>query len=165
MSGRSARKILGLAALRRRLAQARRSGLKVALANGCFDLLHAGHVRYLEDAGRRCDVLVVGVNSDRSVRRYKGPGRPVQPEGDRAEIVAALECVDYVTIFGDSDVHGLLRALRPDFHCKGTDYTRATVPERETAKEIGAKVLICGDPKDHSTRHLLARIARGRPRR
>lgn len=143
------------------MTAAKRAGLKVALANGCFDLIHVGHIRYLEDARRHCDVLVVGINSDRSVRRIKGPGRPLQRESERAEMIAALSAVDYVTVFGEPDVTKLLETLRPDVHCKGTDYTVETVPERETARRIGTKVRICGDPKDHSTRDLLARIARG----
>lgn len=159
------KKLLTLASLRRLRAAARRDGRTVALANGCFDLLHAGHVRYLQDAKRRCDLLIVALNSDRSVRRIKGKGRPVQAELERAEIISALACVDYVMIFDDPDVHRLLRALRPDFHCKGTDYTEGTVPERDTALEIGTRVVICGDPKDHSTRDLIARIARPAPRR
>lgn len=154
------KKVLGSEALRRRVAAARRAGRKVALANGSFDLLHVGHVRYLEAAKRLSDVLVVGINSDRSVRGYKGPGRPVQPERERAELVAALACVDFVTVFDDPDVHRLLELLRPDFHCKGTDYTAETVPEKDTARRIGTRVRICGDPKDHSTRDLLARIRR-----
>ncbi len=154
------RKIVGLRTLRMRLAAARRAGKTIALANGSFDLLHVGHVRYLKAAKRLSDVLVVGINSDRSVRGYKGPGRPVQPERERAELVAALACVDFVTIFDDADVNRLLEVLRPDFHCKGTDYTAETVPEKETAKRIGTRVRICGDPKDHSTRDLLARIGR-----
>ncbi|MBI2838552.1 MAG: adenylyltransferase/cytidyltransferase family protein [Acidobacteria bacterium] len=134
--------------------------MKVALANGSFDLLHVGHVRYLQAAKRLSDVLVVCVNSDRSVRGYKGPGRPVQPERERAELVAALACVDFVTIFDDPDVNRLLELLRPDFHCKGTDYTAETVPEKDMARRIGTRVRICGDPKDHSTRDLIARIGR-----
>ncbi len=158
-------KILGIEPLRRRIVAAQRNGRTVALANGCFDLLHAGHIRYLQDAKRHSDLLVVALNSDRSVRRIKGPHRPVQPEKERAEIIAALACVDFVTIFNEPDVRKLLRTLKPDFHCKGTDYTQETVPERETAQEVGAHVLICGDPKDHSTRDLLARIVRLERRR
>lgn len=158
-------KILKIEALQRRLREARRAGCSIALANGCFDLLHVGHVRYLQDAKRRSDVLVVAINSDKSVRRYKGAGRPVQPEDERAEILAALECVDYVTVFDEPDVNLLLDTLRPNYHCKGTDYTVESVPERETARRIGAMVLICGDSKDHATRDLLARIAESQSRR
>lgn len=157
-------KILKIEALQRRLREARRAGRSIALANGCFDLLHVGHVRYLLDAKRRCDVLVVAINSDKSVRSYKGAGRPVQPEDERAEILAALECVDYVTVFDEPDVNLLLDTLRPNYHCKGTDYTVESVPERDTARRIGARVLICGDRKDHATRDLLARIARSQSR-
>jgi rfaE bifunctional protein nucleotidyltransferase chain/domain len=133
----------------------------VALANGCFDVLHVGHVRYLEGARREADLLVVGVNGDESVRRLKGPDRPVMPEDDRAELVAALRCVDLVLVFHEDDVGNLLLALRPDVHCKGTDYTAETVPERETVKAYGGRVAIVGDPKAHSTRDLLARIKQG----
>ena len=137
----------------------RKAGRKVAFANGCFDLFHVGHVRYLEDARRQGDVLVVGVNSDRSVKQLKGEGRPLLPEDARAELLAAMECVDYVAIFDDVTAENILRDLRPDVHCKGTDYTEATVPEREVVRSWGGRVVIVGDPKDHSTRDVLARIA------
>jgi D-glycero-beta-D-manno-heptose 1-phosphate adenylyltransferase len=145
-----------VAALGERLRQ---EGLQVVFANGCFDLFHVGHVRYLEGARKEGDVLVVGVNSDRSVRELKGKGRPLLPEDARAELLAAMECVDYVVIFDDATAENVLRDLRPDVHCKGTDYTEATVPEREVVKAWGGRVAIVGDPKDHSTRDLLARIA------
>jgi rfaE bifunctional protein nucleotidyltransferase chain/domain len=137
----------------------REEGLQVVFANGCFDLFHVGHVRYLEGARKEGDVLVVGVNSDRSVRQLKGKGRPLLPEDARAELLAAMECVDYVVIFDDVTAENVLRDLRPHVHCKGTDYTAATVPEREVVKAWGGRVAIVGDPKDHSTRDLLARIA------
>jgi D-glycero-beta-D-manno-heptose 1-phosphate adenylyltransferase len=138
----------------------RREGRRVAFANGCFDLLHVGHVRYLEGARKEGDVLVVGVNSDRTVRELKGAGRPLLPAEARAEMVAALESVDYVVVFDEPTVAGLLRELRPDVHCKGTDYTEETVPEREVMKSLGGTVRIVGDPKSHSTRDILAEIAR-----
>ena len=137
---------------------ARASGGTVALANGCFDILHAGHVRYLQGARSEADVLVVGVNADASVRRLTGEGRPVMPDGDRALLVAALRAVDHVIVFADDDVSALILALRPDVHCKGTDYTTETVPERGVVRSYGGRVAIVGDPKDHDTRKLLARL-------
>jgi rfaE bifunctional protein nucleotidyltransferase chain/domain len=133
---------------------------RVAFANGCFDLLHVGHIRYLQGARELADVLVVGVNSDRTVVELKGPGRPLLPAAARAELVAALESVDYVVIFDEPTVAQVLEALRPDVHCKGTDYTEATVPEREVMQRLGGTVRIVGDPKNHSTRDILAEIAR-----
>ena len=138
----------------------RAQGRRISFANGCFELLHVGHVRYLQGAKAEGDVLVVGVNSDRSVAILKGPGRPLLSEAGRAELIAALESVDYVVIFEDLTVEGILRDLRPHVHCKGTDYTEKTVPEREIMKELGGEVRIVGDPKDHSTRAILAEIAR-----
>jgi len=154
----SEEKILSLDDLRERLAQHRRRGQRVVLANGCFDLLHVGHVRYLEGARREGDVLVVGVNDDEGVRRLKGPGRPLLEAPDRARLVAALAAVDYVVIFAEPTVTALIGALRPDVHAKGTDYTTETVPEREAVRAVGGRVAIVGDPKDHSTRDLLAAI-------
>jgi len=136
----------------------RAEGHTVAFANGCFDVLHVGHVRYLADAKAQADRLVVAINDDGSVSGLKGPGRPILSGADRAEMVAALESVDYVVLFSDPDVNRLLRLLKPDVHCKGTDYTNDTVPERETVRAYGGRVAIVGDPKDHSTRDLLARI-------
>jgi D-glycero-beta-D-manno-heptose 1-phosphate adenylyltransferase len=138
----------------------RAAGRTIAFANGCFDLLHAGHVRYLQAAAGEADRLVVAVNDDAEAGR-KGPGRPVLPALDRAEIVAALRGVDYVTIFPEATVAPLLTLLQPDVHCKGTDYTIETVPERETVLAYGGRIAIVGDPKDHSTRNLLARIRTG----
>lgn len=155
-------KILSQAALLSRLDEHRRRGQRIVLANGCFDLLHVGHVRYLEGARREGDVLVVAVNSDASVRALKGPGRPVLPEQARAQLVAAVRAVDYVVVFGESSVEELLRTIRPAVHAKGADYTHETVPERETAAQLGVRVAIVGDPKRHSTRDLLARL-RGMP--
>ncbi len=141
-------------------AELRRAGHRVAFANGCFDVLHAGHVRYLQAAKQQGDVLVVGVNSDRSVLTLKGPGRPLLPAEARAELVAALEPVDYVVIFEELNVQAILSELRPDVHCKGPDYTAETVPEAALARELGIAVTIVGDPKDHSTRGILAEIVR-----
>jgi D-glycero-beta-D-manno-heptose 1-phosphate adenylyltransferase len=142
-----------------RIADLRAAGRDVAFANGCFDLLHVGHIRYLQAAAGEADILVVAINDDESVRGLKGPGRPVLAAADRAELVAALRGVDYVTIFSEPTVTPLLEALRPDVHCKGTDYTPDTVPERDTVRAYGGRVAIVGDPKDHSTRDLLTRIA------
>jgi D-glycero-beta-D-manno-heptose 1-phosphate adenylyltransferase len=154
----SSQKILGRHELRERLAAHRARGEKIVLTNGCFDMLHAGHVRYLQAARVEGDVVVVGVNADTSVVALKGAGRPVLSEAARAALVAGLAAVDYVVIFDEPNVEGLLRDLRPDVHAKGTDYTVATVPERETAAELGIRVAIVGDPKNHSTRDLIARI-------
>ena len=140
------------------VSRARRDGQTVVFANGCFDLVHVGHVRYLQHARRMGDLLIVAINADRSVRALKGAGRPFLNEDDRAEILAALECVDYVVTFDERDVRGLLDRLRPDVHAKGTDYTEATVPERDVVLAYGGKVRIAGDPKDHSTRDLMAPI-------
>jgi rfaE bifunctional protein nucleotidyltransferase chain/domain len=137
----------------------RAGGRTVAFANGCFDLLHVGHVRYLESAAQEADVLVVAINDDPSVRELKGEGRPILSATDRATLVAALACVDFVVVFPELTVGPLLEALRPDVHCKGTDYTVDSVPEREIVKAYGGRTAIVGDPKDHSTRDLLARIA------
>ncbi len=137
----------------------RREGRRIAFANGCFDVLHVGHVRYLQGARAQGDVLVVGVNSDRAVRELKGEGRPLLPEAARAELVAALACVDYVIVFDERTAEAILRDLRPHVQCKGTDYSAETVPERDVMREIGGEVRIVGDPKDHSTRELLAEIA------
>jgi D-glycero-beta-D-manno-heptose 1-phosphate adenylyltransferase len=138
----------------------RRGGRRIAFANGCFDILHVGHVRYLQEAKKCGDVLVVGVNSNRSVAALKGTGRPILPEEGRAELVAALEPVDYVVIFEELTAAGVLGDLRPDVHCKGTDYSAETVPERNLVKSYGGAVQIVGDAKNHSTRELLAAIAR-----
>jgi len=158
---RAAEKIGTLDEVRRRVEAARAGGRTIAFANGCFDLLHVGHVRYLEGARGEADVLVVGVNGDASVRRLKGEGRPVLPEADRALLVAALRAVDHVVVFPDDDVSRLLLALRPDVHCKGTDYTPDTVPERDVVRSYGGRVAIVGDPKRHDTRVLLERIRAG----
>jgi rfaE bifunctional protein nucleotidyltransferase chain/domain len=154
----AAGKILPLAALLGRLRPARAAGCSVALANGLFDLLHVGHLRYLEAAGAEADLLVVAINSDESARELKGPSRPVIPADERAELVAGFACVDYVTVFAERTVDSLLRALRPDVHCKGTDYSAETVPEAAVARELGIRVAIVGDAKVHSSRDIIRRL-------
>ncbi len=134
---------------------ARASGSIIVLTNGCFDLLHAGHVRYLIAAKALGDVLVVGINSDRQTRLLKGQGRPHTPENERSEIISSLRCVDFVTIFDEPTVEELIRAIKPNYHAKGTDYTIETVPERDIVRECGGTVTIVGDPKDHSSSELL----------
>jgi rfaE bifunctional protein nucleotidyltransferase chain/domain len=151
-------KVLSRADLLLRVADARREGRTIAFANGVFDLLHVGHVRYLNASAQEADVLIVAINDDASVRKLKGKGRPILNEADRAELVSALACVDYVTIFPEPTVGPLLEAIRPDVHCKGTDYTLDSVPERDVVRAYGGRTAIVGDPKDHSTRDLLARI-------
>jgi rfaE bifunctional protein nucleotidyltransferase chain/domain len=142
------------------VADDRRAGRSIALANGCFDILHVGHVRYLRGAAREADRLVVAVNDDGSVRELKGQGRPIMEGAARAELIAAIRGVHYVVLFPESTVERLLRELEPDVHCKGTDYTVDTVPERETVRAYGGRIAIVGDPKDHSTRDLLSAIGR-----
>jgi rfaE bifunctional protein nucleotidyltransferase chain/domain len=137
----------------------REAGRTVALANGCFDVLHVGHVRYLQGAAAEADRLVVAVNDDQSVAELKGPGRPILSASDRAELVAAIRGVDYVVTFGERTVERLLRVLEPDVHCKGTDYTIDSVPERSLVLEYGGRTAIVGDPKNHATRELIERIA------
>jgi rfaE bifunctional protein nucleotidyltransferase chain/domain len=153
-------KIVTREQLRDLLAENKRSNPseKVVFANGCFDTLHVGHVRYLEGARREGDLLVVAVNTDSSVCDLKGPGRPILPESARANLVAALRAVDYVVLFSEPNVESLLEFLRPDVHAKGTDYTAETVPERATAARLGIKVAIVGDPKEHSTRDFLETV-------
>jgi rfaE bifunctional protein nucleotidyltransferase chain/domain len=140
----------------------REQGKKIVLANGCFDILHVGHVRYLAGARAEGDALVVGVNADAGVSGLKGPGRPVLNERARALLVAALREVDHVVIFPEPNVDALLAELRPDVHAKGTDYTADTVPERATAEQLGIRVAIVGDPKEHSTRELLQSVRKAR---
>ena len=156
-------RLLSRDALRTAVQADRAAGRTIAFANGCFDLVHVGHVRYLQAASREADRLVVAINDDRSVAALKGAGRPILSESDRADLVAALRGVDYVVIFPEPTVTPLLLELLPDVHCKGTDYTVETVPERDTVRGYGGRIAIVGDPKDHSTRDLLARM-RGRGR-
>jgi D-glycero-beta-D-manno-heptose 1-phosphate adenylyltransferase len=155
-------KILSCQGLQTVLQEHRRRRREIVLANGVFDLLHVGHVRYLEAARAEGDILVVGINSDSSTRARKGEGRPIMTERARAAVVAAVAAVDYVVIFDELDVNKLLREIRPDVHAKGTDYAVDTVPERELAKLLGVRIAICGDPKDHSTHDILDRICRPR---
>ena len=158
-------KLLPLESLEPVVAALKASGKTVVFANGCFDLLHVGHLRYLQGARQLGDTLVVGLNSDASVRQLKGPQRPLMPEDERAEILAALACVDYIVIFQEATVERLLKVLKPDIQCKGTDYTEETVPEREVVRSYGGRVAIAGDPKDHSTRDLIREIlSRSSPR-
>jgi len=150
--------VLDRNALIRTVMTEREKGRHIVLANGCFDVLHVGHIRYLSGARKLGDILVVGVNSDQQVEIQKGVGRPVLPAIERAELLAALESVDYVTIFDEPTVEELLLALKPDVHAKGTDYTVDTVPEREVVRSYGGRVAIVGDPKDHSTTEILSRM-------
>jgi D-glycero-beta-D-manno-heptose 1-phosphate adenylyltransferase len=155
--------ILTLDEVVERIKKERQGGKTVVLANGCFDLLHVGHIRYLAAAKELGDILVVGINSDRQARALKGDGRPFMPESERAELVAAIRDVDVVTVFDEPTVEGLIRAIRPDVHAKGTDYTADSVPEREIVRECGGSVAIVGDPKDHSSTELISRTWRGKP--
>jgi len=141
----------------------RSSGKTIVLANGCFDLLHVGHIRYLEGAKALGDVLIVGVNSDAQTRALKGESRPFTPEAERAEMIAGVRVVDLVTIFDEPTVEQLIRDIRPDVHAKGTDYTTETVPERDIIREVGGRVAIVGDPKDHSSTDLIAALRCGNP--
>src|SRR5580704_3690006 len=152
-------KIISREEAARHLAEHHKNGRRVVLANGCFDILHVGHTRYLSGARAEGDVLVVAINSDDGVRKLKGAGRPILPELERAELVAGLESVDYVIVFDEPNVEPLLDALRPNVHAKGTDYTAETVPERAVADRLGIRVAIVGDAKNHSTRDLLAQLA------
>ncbi len=154
----AASKLVARDVLREKLAEHKRRGQRIVFANGCFDTLHVGHIRYLEGARREGDVLVAGVNADSSVCNLKGPGRPILDENARAQLVAALRCVDYVVLFAEPNVEPLLEGLLPDVHAKGTDYAADTVPERAVAERLGIRVAIVGDPKNHSTRELLESI-------
>jgi len=154
----AASKIVAPDVLREKLAEHKRHGRRIVFANGCFDTLHVGHIRYLEGARREGDVLVVGVNTDSSVCHLKGPDRPILDENARAQLVAALRCVDYVVLFAEPNVETLLEKLHPDVHAKGTDYSAETVPERAVAARLGIRVAIVGDPKDHSTREFLESV-------
>ena len=154
-------KVLDLDELVDRLAPLRTDGRTVALANGLFDLLHVGHLRYLQGAAAEADLLVVAINSDDSARTLKGPSRPVVTAGERAELVAGFACVDFVVVFEERDVERVLRTLRPDVHCKGTDYTAENVPEAAIARELGTRIAIVGDPKNHATRTMIDKLRRG----
>jgi rfaE bifunctional protein nucleotidyltransferase chain/domain len=154
----AASKIVSRDFLREKVAAHKRGGQRIVFANGCFDTLHVGHIRYLEGARREGDILVVGVNADSSVCELKGPGRPILDGNARAQLVAALRSVDYVVVFSEPNVEALLDELRPNVHAKGTDYTAESVPERAVAAKLGIRVAIVGDSKDHSTRELLDSI-------
>ena len=156
----SENKVLSRDQLRRRVEEWRRAGERIILSNGCFDLLHVGHIRYLRAAKQLGGKLVVGLNADESVRGLKGQGRPLMPAAERAEILAALADVDAVVVFAEADVRALIREIRPDIHAKGTDYTADNGPERDTVAECGGRVAIVGDPKDHSATEFIARIVR-----
>ena len=151
----SENKILSRDQLRRRVEEWRRAGERIILSNGCFDLLHVGHIRYLRAAKQLGGKLVVGLNADESVRGLKGPGRPLMPAAERAEILAALADVDAVVVFAEADVRALIREIRPDIHAKGTDYTAESVPERNEVEACGGCVAIVGDPKDHSATEII----------
>lgn len=154
----SERKIVDLDTLSGIIEEEKGKGKKIALANGCFDIVHVGHVRYLKEAAEQGDLLVVALNDDDSVRRLKGPPRPIIPLEGRMRIVAAYGCVDYVVPFPEATVEAVLRRLKPDFHCKGTDYTEETVPEKEVVRSYGGRVVVVGDPKDHSSRNIIKEI-------
>ena len=156
---RAASKVVTLESLKEICDDAKQASKTIALANGCFDLLHVGHTRYLQGARAEADILIVGINADASVRKLKGAHRPLQSEQDRALLIAALHVVDWVIIFPEDTVENLLLTLKPDVHCKGTDYTPETVPERDIVKSYGGRVAIVGDPKDHDTSALLARLS------
>jgi rfaE bifunctional protein nucleotidyltransferase chain/domain len=154
----AADKIRSLDELAEQLDVERRAGRSIALANGLFDILHVGHLHYLEAASTQADILLVAINSDASARALKGPERPIIPERERAELVAGFTCVDWVTVFEGDTVEPLLRALRPSVHCKGTDYTPENVPEAGVARELGIRVAIVGDKKSHSTRDIIRKL-------
>ncbi len=154
----AASRILDRNRLIARVAIARKNGARIVLANGCFDILHVGHVRYLEGARLLGDLLVVAINADEQVRQLKGAGRPFVPERERAEIIASLRAVDFVTVFTEPTVEALLRAIRPDIHAKGTDYTEESVPERDVVRSYGGRVMIVGDPKDHSSTDMVKKV-------
>lgn len=158
LKGQAMSRVLDRNRLIARVAIARKNGARIVLTNGCFDLLHVGHVRHFEGARALGDLLIVGINSDEQVRNLKGEGRPFMPERERAEIIAGLRAVDIVTIFQEPTVEELIRAIRPDVHAKGTDYTEETVPERDVVRSYGGRVAIVGDPKDHSTTEMVRNV-------
>ncbi len=159
MNSNASQRVVDRERLRERIASARSNGAQIVMANGCFDLLHVGHVRYLEAAKALGDLLIVGVNSDDQARKLKGDGRPLLPQDQRAEIVASLEAVDFVTVFEEPTVEQLLLALKPDIHAKGTDYTEDSVPERDVVRSYGGRVAIAGDPKNHSSSEIIEKLA------
>jgi rfaE bifunctional protein nucleotidyltransferase chain/domain len=160
MEPRLSRIILDRATLIDRVRAARGAGRRIVFANGCFDVLHVGHVRYLEAAKELGDLLIVGVNSDEQARKLKGDVRPLLPQDQRAEIIASLEAVDFVTIFDEPTVEDLLLVLKPDIHAKGTDYTEDSVPERDVVRSFGGRVAIVGDPKNHSSSEMIDKVSR-----
>jgi len=155
-------KLKTLSRLGKIIASERAAGKVVVLANGCFDIFHVGHIRYLREAKARGDLLIVALNSDKSVKKLKGMGRPILPQAERAEILAAFSFVDYITIFDEPTVEKILRQLKPDIHAKGSDYTEESVPERETVREYGGRVAIVGGPKVRNTSDIIQRIARAK---
>jgi rfaE bifunctional protein nucleotidyltransferase chain/domain len=157
-NGMTSKRILSRLEIEHEVAEARASGKRIVFANGCFDVLHVGHVRYLEAAKALGDLLIVGINSDEQTRRLKGEGRPLLPQDHRAEIISSIEAVDFVTIFAEPTVEQLLLALKPDIHAKGTDYTEDSVPERDVVRSFGGRVVIVGDPKDHSSSEVIGRV-------
>jgi D-glycero-beta-D-manno-heptose 1-phosphate adenylyltransferase len=159
MKSGTSQRILDRERLIERVALARKEGARIVFANGCFDVLHVGHVRYLEAAKTLGDLLIVGINSDEQTRRLKGEGRPLMPEDQRAEIISSLEVVDSVTVFDEPTVAELLLALKPDIHAKGTDYTEDSVPERDVVRSFGGRVAIVGDPKHHSSSEIVEKSA------
>ena len=160
MNSGTSQRILDRDRLIERVALARKEGARIVFANGCFDVLHVGHVRYLEAAKALGDLLIVGINSDEQTRRLKGEGRPLMPEDQRAEIISSFEVVDFVTVFDEPTVAELLLALKPDIHAKGTDYTEDSVPERDVVRSFGGKVAIVGDPKNHSSSEMIDKVSR-----
>ena len=152
-------RIVDRSKLQEEIATAKKDGQRIVLANGCFDVMHVGHVRYLQAAKALGDLLIVAINSDEQARQLKGEGRPLMPQDQRAEVVSALEAVDFVTIFAEPTVAELLLALKPDIHAKGTDYTEDTVPERDVVRSYGGRVAIAGDPKDHSSSGLIEKVS------
>lgn len=162
MNSGTSQRILDRDRLIERVVLARKGGARIVFANGCFDVLHVGHVRYLEAAKALGDLLIVGINSDEPTRRLKGEGRPLMPEDQRAEIISSFEVVDFVTVFDEPTVAELLLALKPDIHAKGTDYTEDSVPERDVVRSFGGQVAIVGDPKDHSSSEIIDKISRER---
>ncbi len=151
-------KILKRTILKKILDRSKKQSKRIVFANGCFDLIHVGHIRFLKAAKEKGDILVVGLNSDKSVRAIKGKGRPIIKQQDRATILSSFQFVDYITIFNEKDVRKTLKILKPTYHAKGTDYTKETVPEKEISKKLGIKIIIVGDKKSHSTRDLIKTI-------